>query len=124
LEPTHYSLTYQFVDLLYQRAHVTNMYMDMEEDPLIVLVKDCVFFDVSEELASLIQSRIEEGQVRFQRGVFSIKSEEETLSVRLSRETKQWIKQLADQNGSSMQDVASTMIEKYREMQNKVGNHS
>jgi predicted DNA binding CopG/RHH family protein len=122
--PLRYSLTYQFVDLLYQYAHVANMYMDMEEDRLIVLVKDCVCFDVSEELASFIQSRIEEGQARFQRGVLAIESEEETLSVRLSRETKQWIKQLADQNGSSMQEVASNIIEEYRKMKNKVGEHS
>ncbi|WP_018393276.1 helix-turn-helix domain-containing protein [Bacillus sp. 37MA] len=121
--PLRYSLTYQFVDLLYQYAHVANMYMDMEEDRLIVLVKDCVCFDVSEELASFIQSRIDEGQARFQRGVLAIESEEETLSVRLSRETKQWIKQLADQNGSSMQEVASSIIEEYRKMKNKVGEH-
>jgi transposase len=109
--PLRYSLTYQFVDLLYQYAHVANMYMDIEKDRLIVLVKDCVFFDVSEELASFIKSRTEQGQVRFQRGVLAIESEEETLSVRLSRETKQWIKQFADENGTSMQDIASQIIE-------------
>lgn len=35
------------MDLLYQQPHVANM--DMEEGQLIVLVNDCVSFDVSEE---------------------------------------------------------------------------
>ncbi|MFL0364598.1 helix-turn-helix domain-containing protein [Pseudobacillus sp. 179-B 2D1 NHS] len=113
--PLRYSLTYQFIDLLYQDAFVVNMYMDILQDRMIILMKDHVFYNASEELAEFISSRLEEGKSYYKQGILAIESEQDTLSIRLSREIKQWIKQLSNEKGTSMQDIAREIIEeKYR----------
>ncbi|KKB34029.1 helix-turn-helix domain-containing protein [Bacillus thermotolerans] len=113
--PLRYSLTYQFMDALYQHAYVSNMYMHVTGDRLVILLKDCVFYEINGELAEFVSARMEEGQTKYKNGVMAIESEQEILTVRLSHETKQWIKQLAAEQGTSMQEVASRLIEeKYR----------
>ncbi len=111
--PLGYSLTRQFIDLLYQQGSISNMYMDIQESQITILLKDMSFHDVPAEMAHFLESKLEEGKITIHQNQIKIESSETILSIAISNKIKEKIKEMADQQGTSMQEIASRIIDEY-----------
>ena len=111
--PTEYSLTYQAMDLIYQHVKAANLYIETIEDRLVLHMKDTIFHGVSDELGYFLKRQLVQGRARYsaEHEALSIESEEELLSVYLPREIKKWLKKEAEEKGTSMQEIAGSIIE-------------
>jgi hypothetical protein len=108
--PLGYSLTRHFIDLLYQQGSISNMYMDIQESHISIMLKKISFHDVSEGVAPFLESKLEEGQIITHQNQMRI---ETNLSIAVSNDIKNKIKEMADQEETSMQEIASRIIEEY-----------
>jgi excisionase family DNA binding protein len=111
--PLHYSLTRHFIDLLYQQGSIANIYMDIQESHISIMLKELSFHDVSEGMAPFLESKLTEGQLITHQKQIKIESSETNLSLAVSNDIKNKIKEMADQQDTSMQEIASRIIEEY-----------
>ncbi|WP_018395684.1 helix-turn-helix domain-containing protein [Bacillus sp. 37MA] len=121
--PLHYSLTRKFIDVLYKQCAISNLYMEIHEDKqkLTIYMKDAVLTDTesAESIGHLLENNIEDGYITANHQHIRIESSEKNLSIHLPYEIKKKIKELADEQGTSMQVISSQIIENYFSQQNK-----
>ena len=115
--PLKLSFTRQFIDLLYQQFDLSNVYMEIkfEENSMILYTKDVLFNSVenAETLAHFLESKVEEGYIAANSNQIRIESSEKSLSIHLPADIKKKIKQLANERGTTMQEVSRTIIIDY-----------
>jgi predicted site-specific integrase-resolvase/predicted DNA binding CopG/RHH family protein len=118
----HYSLTRKFIDLLYQHCFIGDLYMDIDDqkDTITIWMKDITFEHVPEGIAEFIENKLLEGRVTSFQQQMKIESGEKTFTFHMSEELKEKVKKIADQQGTSMQDVVNNILETHFEKQEDV----
>ncbi|MET1030207.1 helix-turn-helix domain-containing protein [Domibacillus tundrae] len=115
--PLKLSLTRQFLDLLYQQYDLSNVYMEfkLEENSIILYIKDALFNSVenAETIAHFLESKVEEGHIAANSKQIRIESAEKSLSIHLPANIKKKIKQLANERGTTMQEISKKIIMDY-----------
>jgi hypothetical protein len=77
------------------------------------MLKEISFHDIPEGMAHFLESKLEEGKVIAHQNHIKIGSSETNLSIAISNDIKNKIKEMADQEEKSMQEIASRIIEEY-----------
>jgi hypothetical protein len=77
------------------------------------MLKELSFHDVSEGMAQFLENKLVEGQIITHQNQIKIESSETNLSLAVSNDIKNKIKEMADQEETSMQEIASRIIEQF-----------
>lgn len=82
-------------------------------------MKDARLNGVSAEIAEFINRSAKQGRIRYvpEYNALSIESQEELLSVSLSVDIKDWLRNKGEQTGKSMQDIAAEILEEVYQRQ-------
>ncbi|OLN21387.1 hypothetical protein BTO30_15175 [Domibacillus antri] len=115
--PLNLSLSRQFFDLLYQQFDLSNVYMEFsyEENNVTIYLKDALFNMVenAEGITHFLESKMIEGEVAGNAAQIRIESSEKSLSIHLPTNIKKKIKQLAEERGTTMQEISKKIILDY-----------
>lgn len=112
--PRFNSFTFSIIDSLYSQSSISNLYMDhLQEDYLSLYVKNLVINDILYPVARFLDDHIQKGSCYYneENQILSIESDVESLMVHLPKGLKDSIKQIAETQKISMQELAKRILE-------------
>ncbi|OMP65621.1 helix-turn-helix domain-containing protein [Domibacillus epiphyticus] len=123
--PYDHPFTMQFMDILYQQCDLSNIYVDVhsaslgKQSAIDIMVKNSIFESVDEGLSRFVELHIVEGSVQIIGDRIKIESNEEILTLHVEKSLKEQLKKAAEDQDTSMQEIANQiLIKHFKEMNN------